>query len=123
MDKTIISYVGEGEGREGGLHSAGAVSFGRSEIASSSFSPYLLVIPLLIDFDIHDRLPPHLSSQPSQGIELSDPTRQQTRALILVPTRELAEQVTNHLKGLTSYCEAEVLVANVAGGASTQLQR
>lgn len=39
-----------------------------------------------------------------------------------MPTRELAEQVTNHLKGLTAYCEKEVLVANVAGGASTQLQ-
>jgi ATP-dependent RNA helicase DDX56/DBP9 len=58
-----------------------------------------------------------------QSLELSDPDRQQTRALILVPTRELAEQVTRTLKGLVTYCDKEVLVANVAGGASAQLQR
>lgn len=64
-----------------------------------------------------------VSLSPLQSLELSDPNRQQTRALILVPTRELAEQVTRTLKGLVTYCDKEVLVANVAGGASAQLQR
>ena len=46
-----------------------------------------------------------------------------TRALILVPTRELAEQVSAHLKSLLTYCEDEVMVANVSSGTTTQLQR
>ncbi|KAI0271752.1 P-loop containing nucleoside triphosphate hydrolase protein [Russula aff. rugulosa BPL654] len=46
-----------------------------------------------------------------------------TRALILVPTRELAEQVLDHLKGLVKYCESDVSIVNVAGGVTAQLQR
>ncbi|KAI0258914.1 P-loop containing nucleoside triphosphate hydrolase protein [Gloeopeniophorella convolvens] len=46
-----------------------------------------------------------------------------TRALVLVPTRELAEQVVGHLRGLVKYCEDGVVLANVAGGAAAQLQR
>lgn len=36
------------------------------------------------------------------------------RALILVPTRELAEQVLRHLKDLTIYCSKEVTAVNLA---------
>ncbi|KAK7061978.1 ATP-dependent RNA helicase dbp9 [Favolaschia claudopus] len=48
---------------------------------------------------------------------------QATRALILVPTRELSEQVSAYLKGLLAYCEDEVAISNVAAGATTHLQR
>uniref|UniRef100_D8Q2X9 RNA helicase n=1 Tax=Schizophyllum commune (strain H4-8 / FGSC 9210) TaxID=578458 RepID=D8Q2X9_SCHCM len=46
-----------------------------------------------------------------------------TRALILVPTRELAEQVNGHLRKLLAYCEGEVSVINVASGNTAGLQR
>ncbi|KAH8987767.1 ATP-dependent RNA helicase dbp9 [Lactarius hatsudake] len=49
--------------------------------------------------------------------------RQCIRALILVPTRELAEQVLGHLRGLIKYCEGDVSLVNVAGGVTSQLQR
>ncbi|RCH92056.1 ATP-dependent DNA/RNA helicase [Rhizopus stolonifer] len=45
------------------------------------------------------------------------------RALILVPTRELAEQVTNHLNKLLVYANQLVKVVNLAGQMSAQLQR
>lgn len=45
------------------------------------------------------------------------------RALILVPTRELSEQVARHLRQLLVYCEKEITVANLASGASTHSQR
>ncbi|KAG2141242.1 P-loop containing nucleoside triphosphate hydrolase protein, partial [Suillus clintonianus] len=48
---------------------------------------------------------------------------QVTRALILVPTRELSEQVTACLQSLLTYCEKEVIVVNSATGSSTHLQR
>jgi len=41
----------------------------------------------------------------------------------LVPTRELAEQVLGHLKGLVKYCEGDISLVNVAGGVTAQLQR
>jgi ATP-dependent RNA helicase DDX56/DBP9 len=46
-----------------------------------------------------------------------------TRALILVPTRELSEQVTAYLRGLLVYCEKDIVLANVASGTTTHLQR
>ncbi|KAJ7186685.1 DEAD-domain-containing protein [Mycena filopes] len=46
-----------------------------------------------------------------------------TRALILVPTRELSEQVASYLRGLLAYCEDEVVISNVASGTTTHLQR
>ncbi|KAJ3833102.1 P-loop containing nucleoside triphosphate hydrolase protein [Lentinula raphanica] len=48
---------------------------------------------------------------------------QATRALILVPTRELSEQVTSYMKGLCKYCEDSVVVVNAAGATSGHLQR
>ncbi|KAJ7070305.1 P-loop containing nucleoside triphosphate hydrolase protein [Mycena belliarum] len=48
---------------------------------------------------------------------------QATRALILVPTRELSEQVSTSLKGLLAYCEDEVTISNLAAGTTTHLQR
>jgi ATP-dependent RNA helicase DDX56/DBP9 len=41
----------------------------------------------------------------------------------LVPTRELAEQVLDHLRGLVKYCESDISIVNVAGGVTAQLQR
>ncbi|KAJ7509695.1 P-loop containing nucleoside triphosphate hydrolase protein [Mycena galericulata] len=48
---------------------------------------------------------------------------QATRALILVPTRELSEQVSTYLKGLLAYCEDEIVLSNLASGTTTHLQR
>uniref|UniRef100_A0A8H8CIS5 RNA helicase n=1 Tax=Psilocybe cubensis TaxID=181762 RepID=A0A8H8CIS5_PSICU len=52
-----------------------------------------------------------------------DENRQTTRALILVPTRELSEQVSTSLKGLISYCDKDITVCNVAAGTTSHLQR
>lgn len=52
-----------------------------------------------------------------------DLSAQVTRALVLVPTRELSEQVYAHLIGLLKYCEKEVAVANASTASSTQLQK
>ncbi|CAE7172983.1 unnamed protein product [Rhizoctonia solani] len=49
--------------------------------------------------------------------------QQATRAVILVPTRELADQVTKYLKGLLAYCDKDVTAVNVAGGSSGHVQR
>lgn len=46
-----------------------------------------------------------------------------TRALILVPTRELSEQVSASLRELVAYCEKEVTISNVASGTTSHLQR
>ncbi|KAI8641604.1 P-loop containing nucleoside triphosphate hydrolase protein [Parasitella parasitica] len=45
------------------------------------------------------------------------------KALVLVPTRELAEQVTNHINKLLVYANQLVKVVNLAGQISAQLQR
>ncbi|KAH9931971.1 P-loop containing nucleoside triphosphate hydrolase protein [Fomitopsis serialis] len=57
------------------------------------------------------------------GIPAEASSRQATRALILVPTRELSEQVYTHLNALLAYCEKEVTVANASTASSTQLQK
>ncbi|CCM00759.1 uncharacterized protein FIBRA_02799 [Fibroporia radiculosa] len=54
---------------------------------------------------------------------VEDPSRQITRALILVPTRELSEQVSAHLNSLIAYCDKEVTIANICTGSTTQLQK
>ncbi|KAH7922319.1 DEAD-domain-containing protein [Leucogyrophana mollusca] len=53
----------------------------------------------------------------------SDSNLQSTRALILVPTRELSEQVATCLRSLLSYCDKDVVIANVATGTATHLER
>ncbi|KAL0060878.1 ATP-dependent DNA/RNA helicase [Marasmius tenuissimus] len=58
-----------------------------------------------------------------EAIDLGDPSRQVTRGLILVPTRELAEQVHGFLRGLTKYCEDVVTINNVASASMGSLQR
>ncbi|KAF7983361.1 hypothetical protein HWV62_22343 [Athelia sp. TMB] len=52
-----------------------------------------------------------------------DSSRSATRCMILVPTRELSEQVSAVLRGLLAYCDKDVVIANVASGATTHLQR
>ena len=56
----------------------------------------------------------------TQNLDISDGA---TRALILVPTRELSEQVHGHLRSLLKYCESEIAVANVCSGTTNHLQR
>ncbi|KAK2463624.1 hypothetical protein APHAL10511_004375 [Amanita phalloides] len=57
------------------------------------------------------------------SLSSSDPARQITRALILVPTKELCEQVSTYLRCLLVYCEKEILVSNIASGTASHLQR
>lgn len=53
----------------------------------------------------------------------SETITQVTRAVVLVPTRELSEQVTSHLRSLITYCDKEVSICNVCTGTATHLQR
>ncbi|KAF5383720.1 hypothetical protein D9615_003581 [Tricholomella constricta] len=57
------------------------------------------------------------------SLDAEDPSRQATRALILVPTRELSEQVSAYLRSLLAYCESDVAISNVSTGTTTHLQR
>lgn len=52
-----------------------------------------------------------------------DPTYRAIRALIIVPTRELSEQVLACLRTLVKYCEKEITLSNCASGTATHLQR
>lgn len=54
---------------------------------------------------------------------MSSDSIQKTRGLILVPTRELAEQVTGHLNLLLKYFENQITVVNAASGATSHLQK
>ncbi|KAG5353568.1 hypothetical protein C0989_005541 [Termitomyces sp. Mn162] len=65
----------------------------------------------------------YLTNVPVQSLPAEDPARQATRALILVPTRELSEQVSAYLRGLLTYCEPDVTLLNVSTGATAHLQR
>ncbi|TFK39929.1 P-loop containing nucleoside triphosphate hydrolase protein, partial [Crucibulum laeve] len=57
------------------------------------------------------------------SLDVEDPKRQATRALILVPTRELSEQVSAYLRGLLKYCDTDLIISNVASGTTSHLQR
>lgn len=57
------------------------------------------------------------------ALEEEDPSRRATRALILVPTRELAEQVSAYLRTLLVYCEDEISVCNISSGTTSHFQR
>ncbi|KAG6890082.1 hypothetical protein C0995_012031 [Termitomyces sp. Mi166 len=57
------------------------------------------------------------------SLPAEDPARQATRGLILVPTRELSEQVSAYLRGLLTYCEPDVTILNVSTGTTAHLQR
>lgn len=53
----------------------------------------------------------------------SSPSYAGTRALILVPTKELSEQIVRQLLEVLEFCRDEVSVANVARGVSTSVQK
>lgn len=57
------------------------------------------------------------------AIAKSDPNYQLTRALVLVPTRELAEQVFRHLSVIIEYVRDDIRLVNVARDASEKVQR
>lgn len=59
----------------------------------------------------------------TQALSIVDPSYRVTRALILVPTRELSEQVHSCLRCLLAYCDKEVAISNVANGAASHIQR
>ncbi|KAF9266094.1 DEAD-domain-containing protein [Marasmius fiardii PR-910] len=58
-----------------------------------------------------------------ESSEKDDSSRQVTRALVLVPTRELVEQISVFLRGLTKYCEDLIAVNNVVSASMSSLQR
>ncbi|KAJ1918948.1 ATP-dependent DNA/RNA helicase [Mycoemilia scoparia] len=51
----------------------------------------------------------------------TDQERKAIRGLVLVPTRELAEQVSKYVRDLTQFCAKDFSVANVAGNAPLHL--
>ncbi|WFD32468.1 RNA helicase [Malassezia sp. CBS 17886] len=53
----------------------------------------------------------------------SSPAYAATRALVLVPTRELAEQAQRQLRDVLTYCRDDVQVANLARAASASVQK
>jgi ATP-dependent RNA helicase DDX56/DBP9 len=53
----------------------------------------------------------------------TDSAERLTRAIILVPTKELCEQVTSHLKQLCKYCEEDVHVVNLSQGSPAMVQK
>ncbi|EST04487.1 DNA/RNA helicase, DEAD/DEAH box type, N-terminal [Kalmanozyma brasiliensis GHG001] len=57
------------------------------------------------------------------AVAKSDTKHQLTRALVLVPTRELAEQVFRHLSAIIEYVRDDVRLVNVAREASEKVQR
>ncbi|CAO1617427.1 unnamed protein product [Parajaminaea phylloscopi] len=59
--------------------------------------------------------------QAKQATTRADPQYQRTRALILVPTRELAEQVTTHVARIAQGSEEDVRIVNVARDASSSV--
>ncbi|KAJ2079612.1 ATP-dependent DNA/RNA helicase [Coemansia sp. RSA 988] len=61
-----------------------------------------------------------LSAKDGQPINSED--RKQTRALILVPTRELAEQVTKYISDLIKFCGKEIAVVNIAKSTPLHMQ-
>ncbi|PWN49776.1 DEAD-domain-containing protein [Violaceomyces palustris] len=61
--------------------------------------------------------------QAKAALSRSDPAYQATRALILVPTRELSEQVTAQIGALLEFCRDQISIANIARDASSQVQK
>ncbi|KIK82843.1 hypothetical protein PAXRUDRAFT_832130 [Paxillus rubicundulus Ve08.2h10] len=57
------------------------------------------------------------------NLSSNDPSYQITRALVLVPTRELSEQVNNCLQSLLTYCDKGATISNAASGTTVHLQR
>ncbi|PKY50942.1 DEAD-domain-containing protein [Rhizophagus irregularis] len=58
-----------------------------------------------------------------EALPESSSERITTRSIILVPTRELAVQITKFLSDLLIYCSKVVKVANLAGNIPVQLQK
>ncbi|WFD00361.1 RNA helicase [Malassezia yamatoensis] len=58
-----------------------------------------------------------------QGLTKSSEKYFGSRALILVPTRELAEQANRQVSEILTYCREEVQVANIARSISTNVQK
>ncbi|PKC60664.1 DEAD-domain-containing protein [Rhizophagus irregularis] len=58
-----------------------------------------------------------------EALPESSSERITTRSIILVPTRELAVQITKFLSDLLIYCSKDVKVANLAGNIPVQLQK
>ncbi|KAJ1959195.1 ATP-dependent DNA/RNA helicase, partial [Dipsacomyces acuminosporus] len=61
-----------------------------------------------------------LDAKDNLAINSSD--RKKTRSLILVPTRELAEQVTKYIVDLTRFCGKEISTLNIANNSPLHIQ-
>ncbi|KAJ1853367.1 ATP-dependent DNA/RNA helicase [Coemansia sp. RSA 1822] len=56
------------------------------------------------------------------SLPVSSEERRQTRALVLVPTRELAEQVSKYVSDLTKFCGKEITAVNIATNSPLHMQ-
>ncbi|KAJ1730069.1 ATP-dependent DNA/RNA helicase [Coemansia sp. Benny D160-2] len=57
-----------------------------------------------------------------ETLPINSEERRQTRALVLVPTRELAEQVTKYFEDLSRFCGKEITTANIAKPTQLHIQ-
>ncbi|KAJ2158244.1 ATP-dependent DNA/RNA helicase [Coemansia sp. RSA 552] len=55
-------------------------------------------------------------------LPVSSAERKQTRGLVLVPTRELAEQVTKYIQDLSRFSDKELVVVNIATSSPLHMQ-
>ncbi|KAJ2061429.1 ATP-dependent DNA/RNA helicase [Coemansia sp. S146] len=56
------------------------------------------------------------------ALPINSEERKKTRALILVPTRELAEQVTKYIADLVKFCGKEITAVNIANNSPLHIQ-
>ncbi|KAJ2438376.1 ATP-dependent DNA/RNA helicase, partial [Coemansia sp. RSA 2337] len=56
------------------------------------------------------------------ALPINSEERKKTRALILVPTRELAEQVTKYISDLVKFCGKEITAVNIANNSPLHIQ-
>ncbi|KAI8319013.1 ATP-dependent RNA helicase dbp9 [Martensiomyces pterosporus] len=64
----------------------------------------------------------HKILEAKDAMAISSSDRKKTRSLILVPTRELAEQVTKYIGDLTKFCGKEVSTLNIANNSPLHIQ-
>ncbi|KAJ1987987.1 ATP-dependent DNA/RNA helicase, partial [Coemansia thaxteri] len=57
-----------------------------------------------------------------EALPINSENRKKTRALILVPTRELAEQVTKYIAELIKFCGKEISAVNIANNSPLHIQ-
>ncbi|KAJ1938043.1 ATP-dependent DNA/RNA helicase, partial [Linderina pennispora] len=64
----------------------------------------------------------HKILQAKDELSVNSEERKRTRSLILVPTRELAEQVSKYIADLSKFCGKDITAVNIATNAALHIQ-